>query len=51
MLLAPTLEALHDLLGVCEVYATQHDIKYNTDKTECMVITPKRSKVIYVTSA
>ena len=51
VLLAPTADALQDLIGVCEVYAARHDIVYNTAKTECMVVPPPRSRVAFVTSA
>ena len=51
VLLAPTVEALQRLLAVCQEYATQHDMLYNTTKTECMIIPPKRSRVMYQTSA
>ena len=51
VLLAPTAEALQDLIGVCEVYAARHDIVYNTTKTECMVVPPAHSKVTYLASA
>ncbi|KAG0723734.1 hypothetical protein GWK47_042046 [Chionoecetes opilio] len=33
--LAPTGDALQDLINVCQVYAAKHDIVYNTTKTEC----------------
>ncbi|KAG0728055.1 hypothetical protein GWK47_003866 [Chionoecetes opilio] len=36
VLLAPTADALQDLINVCQVYAAKHDIVYNTTKTECM---------------
>ena len=51
VLLAPTLDALQRLIGVCEVYAARHDIVYNTTKTECMVVPPAHSKVTYRKSA
>ena len=51
VLLAPTVEALQQLLDVCQAYAAQHDMLYNTTKTECMVIPPKHSRVMYQTSA
>ncbi|KAG0712737.1 hypothetical protein GWK47_017775 [Chionoecetes opilio] len=36
VLLAPTADALQDLINVCQVYAAKHKIVYNTTKTECM---------------
>ena len=33
VLLAPTLESLQTLINVCQEYATDHDIIYNTTKT------------------
>ena len=47
VLLAPTADALQDLIDVCQVYAARHDIVYNTTKTECMVVPPAHSKVSY----
>ena len=38
---------LQQLLAVCQEYAEQHDILYNTTKTECMIIPPKHSRVNY----
>ena len=51
VLLAPTVEALQELIGVCQAYADRHDIVYNTTKTECMVVPPPHSRVEYQTSA
>ena len=45
------VHALQDLIDVCQVYATKHDIVYNTTKTECMVVSPPHTKVNYVRSA
>ncbi|KAG0722901.1 hypothetical protein GWK47_005794 [Chionoecetes opilio] len=44
VLLAPTADALQDLINVCQVYAAKHDIVYNTTKTECMVVSPARAQ-------
>ena len=51
VLLAPTVEALQRLLVVCQEYAAQHDMIYNTTKTECMLIPPRHSRVMYHMSA
>jgi len=51
VLLAPTADALQDLINVCQVYGAKHDIVYNTTKTECMVVPPAHSKVNYLKSA
>ena len=42
VLIAPSAHALRRLLQVCEMYAISHSILYNTDKTKCMVFSPKR---------
>lgn len=34
ILLVPTMNALQDLISVCEVYAAKHEIIYNNTKTE-----------------
>ncbi|KAG0710958.1 hypothetical protein GWK47_002394 [Chionoecetes opilio] len=44
VLLAPTADALQDLINVCQVYAAKHAIVYNTTKTECMVVSPARAQ-------
>ena len=41
VLLSPTPYGLQTLLNVCEQYAIDHDICYNTKKTVCMVLKPK----------
>ena len=38
LLLAPTQDALQDMLKICEVYAEDHNIKFSTDKD------PRKSK-------
>lgn len=50
VLIAPTANALQKLINKCHSFATQHDIIYNTTKTECMIIPPKNSKVNYLQS-
>ena len=51
VLLAPSADALQDLINVCQVYVAEHEIVYNTTKTECMVVPPVHSKVNYLESA
>lgn len=51
VLLAPTMDALQDLISVCEVYVATHDIVCNTPMTECMVIPPVHIKATYMSSA
>ncbi|KAG0714091.1 Major facilitator superfamily domain-containing protein 6 [Chionoecetes opilio] len=51
VLLAPTADALQDLINVCQVYAAKHDVVYNTTKTECMVVSPARAQVNYLKTA
>ena len=51
VLIAPTVGSLQTLIATCEAYAREHDIVYNTTKTECMVVPPKNSKVQYVKMA
>ena len=35
-LIAPSSEALHSMLNICDVYAKSHNILFNTRKTKCM---------------
>ena len=49
VLLAPTVTALQTLLEVCCSYAGPHDIVYNTTKTVCMLVRPKKSQGRYST--
>ena len=41
-LIAPSAKGLQAILSVCEKYALDHDIVYNTSKTVCMLIRPKK---------
>ena len=50
VLLAPSADALQDLINMHQVYAGKHDIVCNTTNTLCMVV-PLRSKVNYLESA
>ena len=49
VLLALTVTALQTLLEVSRAYAGPHDIVYNTTKTLCMLVRPKRSQGWYLT--
>ena len=44
VLLAPSAAALQKLLDVCACYANEYDIVYQTKKSVCMTIWPKRMK-------
>lgn len=44
VLLSPTAFGLQSLLNICETYAYEHDIIYNTKKSVCMVMRSKRYK-------
>ena len=46
ILLSPSAFGLQVLLNVCEKFATDHDIVYNTKKTVCMLIRPKMLKTL-----
>ena len=41
-LVAPSVRGLQCLVDICADYAEQHDILYNTEKTQCMFIKSKR---------
>ena len=41
VLIAPSAKALQILLSICEEYARQNDIVYNTDKSKCIIFWPK----------
>ena len=40
VLLCPSVKALRKLLSICEDFAAEHDIIYNTKKTKCMLFRP-----------
>ena len=46
VLLAPSPYAIQQLISACEHYAGENDMSYNTKKTVCMFICPKRFKHI-----
>ena len=48
-ILAPRVTALQTLLEACRTYAGLHDMIYNTMKTVCMLVRPKRSHGWYST--
>ena len=41
VLLSPTPYGLQKLLDICEIYAGNHDILFNTKKTVCMAMLPR----------
>ena len=45
VLLAPSPSALQKLINICDAYATDVELTYNTKKTVCMSILPKWLKV------
>ena len=49
VILAPTLSSMQKLLNICHEYAEPHDIIYNTLKTVCMLVRPRRSTCDYPT--
>ena len=51
VLIAPTASALQLLIDECQQYAEEHDIVYNTSKTECMVIPPRNARISYAKAA
>ena len=50
MLLAPSPSALQSLLSICEDFANENEIVYNSKKTVCMNIVPKSLKGLHVPS-
>ncbi len=48
VLLAPSPCALQELLNVCEQYASNNVIKYNSIKTVCMTVLPKWLKSVTI---
>lgn len=48
ILLAPSPQALQDLLDICENYARKCDITYNEEKTVCMCVKPSKYRNIFV---
>ena len=47
VLMAPSVRALQKLLNVCSCFADGNDIIYNTSKSVCMIIWPKRTRIIF----
>ena len=45
VLLAPSAHALQLLVNQCEIFADGHDIMYNTKKSVCMCIKPKKLNI------
>ena len=41
VLLAASPSALHKMLHMCELYASAYDIKFNVDKSKCMIVPPR----------
>ena len=48
VLIAPSVRALQVLLGYCDSFAQDNDAKYNTKKTECMLVRPKEFKSDFI---
>ena len=48
VLIAPSVRALQVLLGYCDSFAQDNDVKYNTKKTVCMLVRPKEFKSDFV---
>ena len=50
VLLAPTIDALRDMLNVCEEYAVEHNLQFSThldpqkSKTKCMAFTSRKKE-------
>ena len=45
VLLAPSLDALQKLVTICENFAKEYDILYNSKKSICMCFCPKSRKL------
>ena len=49
-LLAPSLDSLREMLGICEGYADEHNLQFSTDpnprksKTKCMAFSPRKTE-------
>ena len=41
-LMSPTPSGMQKLLNICGQYAVTHDLKYNAEKSVCMVFSPRR---------
>jgi hypothetical protein len=48
VLLAPSPSALQELIFICEQFAVEFEMVYNTKKTVCMVILPKKLAKLHV---
>ena len=47
VIMAPSVRALQKLLDLCSEFANEHDIIYNTNKSVCMIIWPRRVQYIF----
>ena len=45
LIFCPSSKGLQGLLNQCESYGTEHDIKYNKEKTVCIIIKPRGFKL------
>ena len=50
VLITPSVRFMQKLLDVCAVFAIDNDIRYNTSKSVCMVIWPKKMCFVFVPS-
>ena len=48
VILAPSSNALQELLNVCSDFAFSNELSYNVKKTECMIIKPKSMKSLCI---
>ena len=47
VLMAPSVRSLQRLLDVCSAFAMDNDIIYNTKKSVCMIMWPKRARLFF----
>ena len=47
VLLAPSVRSLQRLLDVCSAFALNSDIIYNTKKSVCMIVWPKKARFVF----
>ena len=50
VLITPSARSMQKLLNVCATFAADNDITYNTSKSVCMVVWPKKLRFVFLPS-
>ena len=47
VLIAPLISALHKMLAICDSFATDYCISFNTKKSKCLAVFPRSKRFLY----